>query len=84
MVRYFNEKTFKIINIKFLPRKELLLKKYNKNICSVNDLYINNLYKNYINLRKGFEQNIWNFWWSVLFRGVVFLMKNNHAQKEFD
>ena len=34
----------KIINIKFLPRKELLLKKYNKNICNVNDLYINNLY----------------------------------------
>ena len=34
----------KIINIKFLPRKELLLKKYNKNICNVNDLYIDNLY----------------------------------------
>jgi len=34
----------KIINIKFLPRKELLLKKYNNNICSVNNLYIDNLY----------------------------------------
>ena len=34
----------KIINIKFLPRKELLLIKYNKNICNVNDLYIDNLY----------------------------------------
>lgn len=34
----------KIINIKFLPRKELLLKKYNQNICNVNDLYIDNLY----------------------------------------
>jgi len=34
----------KIINIKFLPRKELLLKKYNENICNVNDLYIDNLY----------------------------------------
>ena len=34
----------KIINIKYLPRKELLLKKYNKKIISINDLYINNLY----------------------------------------
>ena len=34
----------KIINIKFLPKKELLLKKCNKNICNVNDLYIDNLY----------------------------------------
>jgi len=34
----------KIINIKFLPRKELLFKKYNQNICNVNDLYIDNLY----------------------------------------
>lgn len=50
----------KNINIKFLPRKELLLKKYNKNICSVNDLYIDNLYmknREYRGLRRHININ---------------------------
>ena len=34
----------KSINIKFLPKKELLLKKYNQKTNLINDSYINNLY----------------------------------------
>jgi len=43
----------KNINIKFLPRKELLLKKYNQQTNLINDSYINNLYP-----RRGFRRHI--------------------------
>jgi hypothetical protein len=41
----------KIINIKFLPRKELLLKKYIQQTNLINDSYINNLYMKNIEYR---------------------------------
>ena len=50
----------KIINIKFLPRKELLLKKYNQKTISINDSYIDNLYmknREYRGLRRHININ---------------------------
>ena len=54
----------KSINIKFLPKKELLLKKYNQKTNLINDSYIDNLYmkrREYRWIRRHININNTNF-----------------------
>lgn len=79
----------KTINIKFLPRKELLLKKYNQKTISINDSYIDNLYmkrreyrgiRRHVNINNTNSNNIARRFHKLVLKLSRYIIYNNILQ----